>query len=69
MQYSETGAKFINAKETVSILQTLHKLGHKQGSTPIQFDNKSAISIINDKVTDCKSYMKAMDMEFYWIQN
>jgi hypothetical protein len=68
-QEAETGTKFINTKETVSIQQTLHKVGHKQGSAPIQFDNKSATSITNDKVTHCKNYTKAMDIEFYRIQD
>jgi hypothetical protein len=67
LQEAETGAGFINAKDAVPIRTTLAELGHPQGPTPLQFDNKCATGIINDTVTQRRS--KAMDMRFYWLRD
>jgi hypothetical protein len=66
-QESETGSGYINAKDAVPMRTTLEELGHKQGPTPIQFDNLCATGIINDTVTQRRS--KAMDMRFYWLRD
>ena len=62
-QEAETGAGFFNAQQLVPLRLALEELGHKQGLTPLQFDNKVATSIINDKISQRRS--KAMDMRFY----
>jgi len=64
-QESETG--FINAKSAVEKRLTLEFLGHKQGPTPIQFDNKAAVGILINQMTQRRS--KAMDMRFYWLKD
>ena len=52
---AETGAGFYNAKELLSLRQALEDLGHPQGPTPIQFDNKSATQILKEEVTQKRS--------------
>ena len=64
---AETGAGFYNAKELLSLRQALEDLGHPQGPTPIQFDNKSATQILNEEFTQKRS--KAMDMRYYWLRD
>ena len=49
-QETETGAGFLTAKDLVPIRTTLKELGHSQGSTHLQFNNKCATGIINDNV-------------------
>ena len=66
-QEAETGAGYITARDLVPIRQTLHEMGHPQGPTPLQFDNKCATGIINDNVKQKMS--KAMDMRFYWLRD
>ncbi len=46
---------------------TLQEMGHPQGPTPIQFDNKCATGILTDTVVQRRP--KAMDMRFYWLHN
>jgi hypothetical protein len=67
VQESETGSGFINAKDAVPMRTTLHEMGHPQGPTPIQFDNKCATGILTDNVVQRRS--KAMDMRFYWLRD
>ena len=62
-QESETGTGYINARDAVPLRTSLDEMGHKQGPTPIQFDNLCATGILNDTVTQRRS--KAMDMRFY----
>ena len=66
-QEAETGAGFFNAQQIVPLRIALEELGHPQGPTPIQFDNKVATSILNDEVSQKRS--KAMDMRFYWLRD
>ena len=66
-QEAETGAGFFNAKEILPLRTALEELGHPQGPTPLQFDNKVATSILNDEVSQRRS--KAMDMRFYWLRD
>jgi hypothetical protein len=67
VQESETGSGFINAKDAVPMRTTLTEMGHAQGPTPLQFDNKCAVGILTDTVVQRRS--KAMDMRFYWIRD
>jgi hypothetical protein len=66
-QEAETGAGFVNAKEAIPMRQALEDLGHPQGPTPLQFDNKVANGILNDDIIQKRS--KAMDMRFYWLRD
>jgi hypothetical protein len=67
VQESETGSGFINAKDAIPMRTTLIEMGHSQGPTPIQFDNKCATGILTDTVVQRRS--KAMDMRFYWLRD
>ena len=67
VQESETGSGFINAKDALPMRNTLQEMGHPQGPTPIQFDNKCATGILTDTVVQRRS--KAMDMRFYWLRD
>jgi hypothetical protein len=67
VQESETGSGFINAKDGVPMRTSLLEMGHTQGPTPIQFDNKCATGILTDTVVQRRS--KAMDMRFYWLRD
>ena len=62
-QESENGSGFITGKEICPARVTLEEMGHPQGPTPLKFDNKCAIDIINDKIRQKVS--KCMDMRFY----
>ena len=66
-QEAETGAGFFNAQQIVLLRIALEELGHRQGPTPLQFDNKVATSILKDEVSQKRS--KAMDMRFYWLRD
>ena len=66
-QESETGAGFNNARDAIPIKNAAIELGHQQGPTPIQFDNKCAVGILTDTVKQKRS--KAMDMRFYWLRD
>jgi hypothetical protein len=66
-QEAETVAGFLNAKEAIQMRQALEDLGHPQGPTPLQFDNKVANGILNDDIIQKRS--KAMDMRFYWLHD
>ena len=49
------------------IQQALEDMGHAQGPTPLQFDNKCATGIINGKIRQKTS--KCMDMCAYWMRD
>ena len=65
-QEAETGAAFINARKAIAMRTTLEELGHPQGPTPIQLDNKTAVGILTDTMVQKRS--KPMDMRFYWLK-
>ena len=56
---AEVGALYINCREAVLAHQTLEFLGHPQPPTPIQTDNTTALSVVNNNVM---KKLKAMDM-------
>ena len=62
-QEAKNGVGFINSKKIMPIFQALEDMGHPQGPTPLQFGNKCATVIINDKIRQKAS--KCMDMQFY----
>ena len=64
---AELGALFLNAKEAVYLRQILTELGHPQPRTPIQTDNSTAESVINNKIQPKRT--KAMDMRFHWLRD
>jgi hypothetical protein len=66
-QEAETGAGYLNARDMVPLRQTLAELGHPQGPSPLQFDNKCATDLMNDKIRQKRS--KVMDMRFYWLRD
>ena len=66
-QEAETAAGYLTTKELVPIRQTLIEMGHPQGSTPLQFDNKCATGIMNDIVRQKRS--RAIDMRHYWLRD
>ena len=64
---AELGALFINAKTaTVSIRQTLIKIGYPQPRTPMQTDNAMAHTLLTKKTLP--KALKAMDMCFHWLR-
>ena len=46
---AELAALYINTREAIYIRQILTKLGHPQPRTPIQTDNSTTLSVINNK--------------------
>ena len=64
-QEAEIGAAFLNAKDIIPIRQALIEMGHPQGPTPVQFDNRTANDLINGDSQQCRS--KHMDMRFHWL--
>jgi len=64
---AELGALFLNAQTSCPIHIALDELGHPQPATPLQIDNNTASSIINDTVKQKCS--KAVDMWFYWLHD
>jgi hypothetical protein len=63
---AEVGALYINCREAISACHTLEFMGHPQPLTPMQTDNTTALSIVNNNVIK-KS--KAMDMKYHWLCN
>ena len=62
---AELGALFLNCKEGRIIRLILEELGHKQPSTPVHCDNKTATGIATDTVKKQRS--RAMEMRFFWV--
>ncbi len=62
---AEIGALYINCREAIPTCHTLEYLGHTQPPTPIQTDNTTALSVINNNVT---KKLNAMDMKYHWLQ-
>ena len=64
-QESETGGCYINAKDLLPIRHTAIEMGHSQGPTPLQLENKCAHGILTGVIKQKQS--KGMDMQFYWL--
>ena len=66
-QEAETGGGYINARELIPLRQTAIEMGHPQGPTPLQFDNKCAHGILTGELKQKQS--KCMDMRYYWLRD
>ena len=66
-QEAETGGGYINTKDALPIRQAAIEMGHPQGPTPLQFDNKRAMGILTGILKQRQS--KGMDMRFYWLRD
>ena len=64
---AEIGADYINGQEAAPIRILLRQLGHPQPATPIQVNNSTADSFVNDTII--KKGSKAIDMRFNWIRD
>ena len=64
---AEYGTIFINAQTAVPIRTTLSEMVWTQGPTSLQVDNSTAVGIATKEF--CQNKSKAMDMQFYWINN
>lgn len=64
-QEAELGGGYLNAREIIPMRQALVEMGHPQGPTPMQFDNKTANDLLNGDSQQRKS--KHMDMRFHWL--
>ena len=64
---AEIGAVFINCKEALPILTTLHEMGFKQPPTPVIIDNTTAVGFANDTIKQKKT--RAMDMRYHWLRD
>ncbi len=62
---AEIGALYINCREAIPARHTLEYLGHIQPPTPMQTNNTTAFSIVNDNVM---KKLKAMDMKYHWLR-
>jgi hypothetical protein len=62
---AELGALFLNCKEGKIVRLILKELRHKQPSTPVNCDNKTATGIATDTVKKKRS--RAMEMRFFWV--
>jgi hypothetical protein len=64
---AKVGGLFTNGEAACPIQTTLIKLGHNQPATIMITDNECANGIANGTVKQRRS--KAIDMQFYWIQD
>lgn len=62
---SRNSGNILQMSIAVSLRTTLENMEHKQPTTPIQVDNKNAMGIMNNTVTQRKS--KAIDRCLYWV--
>ena len=62
---AELGALFLNAQTICPFQIALDELGHPQPATPLQTDNSTASSIVNDTIK--QKWSKAINMQFYWV--
>jgi hypothetical protein len=59
---ADVGALYINCREAIPTCHTLEFMGHPQSPTPMQTDNTTALSVVNNKVI---KKLKAMDMKYH----
>eukprot|EP00957_Ditylum_brightwellii_P049828 3777915-Ditylum_brightwellii.AAC.1 len=64
---AELGVLFVKAKEAAALQVMLEELRHLQPATLIQVNNSTAYGIVNSSIRQQRS--KAIDMQFYWVQN
>jgi hypothetical protein len=56
---AEVGALSINCRDAISACHSLEFMGHPQSLTPMQMDNTTALSVINNNVI---KILKSIDM-------
>ena len=64
---AELGALYIAARECVYIRLILEEMGHPQPATPLQTDNSTAESVVNNKIQPKR--LKSMDARFHWLRD
>ena len=64
---AELGTLFINFREAIPARHTLIDMVHPQPPTPVQTDNTTALSVVNNTIA--RRRMKAMDMRFHWLRD
>jgi hypothetical protein len=64
---AEIASSYMNGQEAIPIWTTLEEMGHPQPPTPVQVNNSTAEGFANDTIKQKQS--KAIDMQFYWIQD
>ena len=63
----EIGASHTNGQEAIPICTALEEMGHPQPPTPMQVNNTTEVGFANSTIKQKRS--KAIDMQFYWIQD
>ena len=63
----EYGSAFLIAREGAMLRNILEDLGYPQPPTHILCDNKCAVGIANDTVTQKRT--KSIDMQFHWLRD
>ena len=64
---AEYGTAFVNTKQTAPLRITLNDLRHPQAPTLMFIDNKAAVGIANETVT--QRHSKAMDMRYHFVRD
>ena len=64
---TEAGDSYLNGQESIPLLQSLEEMGNPQHPTPMQVYNTFSVGFANDTIKQKLS--KAIDMQFYWIQD
>ena len=63
---AELAALYITAQKQVPMRQTLIEMGWPEPPTPIQTDNTTAESVVNNKIFTKK--LKSMDLRLHWLR-
>ena len=66
-QEAEVATLFHNYKDGIMIRNTLIEMGHPPPATPVHTDNTFVEGFSNHQVKQHRS--RAIDMQFYWIQD
>ena len=61
----EVGIVHLTGKVTIPVRNTLNKIVHPQGPTPIKMENNIADGFLNKKIKQKRS--KAFDLKFHWM--
>ena len=64
---AETAGCFYNCIDAIPLCIALEKMGHTQPPTPVTCDNSTAVGIANQTIKQRRS--KAIDMQYYWLQD
>jgi hypothetical protein len=64
---AEIAALFYNAGEACPLRVALEFMGHPQPATPLQTDNSTANSVLNNTIKQKRT--RIVDMNFYWLRD